>query len=108
MSKGFSKDLNEYAVETLGACSAVTNQLLAELIESINAAQTQDRQWIVAALGRIELNRRQDKALFGNSLKTLALQTEDELIRTREDLTRLVVYNQPDNLIQNRPEILKP
>ncbi len=54
LSQQYRRDLNQFAAYTLAASGAATNQLLEELIESINTAQTQDRQWVAAALGEIE------------------------------------------------------
>ncbi len=91
----YRRDLTQIASYTLAASGAATNQLLEELIESINTAQIQDRQWVVAALGEIELNRLQDNAQLSNALATFAAQTE-------QNMERILSYTQPSSLIPNR------
>ncbi len=78
------RDLTEFAAQTLAASGTLTNQRLMELIQLIEAARMQDRKRIEAALEQIELNRLQDKTRFGNSLVTLAAQT-NELLGTKQD-----------------------
>lgn len=102
----YRRDLNEFAVKTLAASSAVTNQLLRELIKSIAAVQTWDRRWVAAALNRIESDQLQDKTLFRNGLAILAIQTADELRQTKRDVAKLLVETQPDRLRPYIPETL--
>ncbi len=99
LNEQYRRDLNEFAVRTVAASSAVTNQLLEELIESINAAKTEDLLRIAAVLHQIELKRLQDKTQLTNGLETLAVYTGDELERTRQDMARLLVYTQPGSLV---------
>jgi hypothetical protein len=91
LSQQYRRDLNQFAAYTLAASGAATNQLLEELIESINLAQTQDRQWVVAALGEIELNNAQ----LSNAFTNFAVQTE-------QNMAQLLSYTQPNSLIPNR------
>ena len=102
LSRQYRSDLNQFAAYTLAASGAATNQLLEELIESINQAQTQERQWLVAALGEIELNRLQDNAQLNNAFVNFAAQTEDELLRNRQNMAQILSYTQPDRLVPNR------
>ena len=83
LTQQYRRDLNQVAAYTLAASGTATNQLLEELIESINQAQTQDRQWFVSALGQIELNRLQDNAQLSNAFATFATQTEQNMARLR-------------------------
>jgi len=85
----------------LAASGAATNQLLEELIDSINTAQTQDRQWVSAAFDQIELNRLRDNAQLTNAFANFAVQTEGEL-------ERLWSYTQPDSSVPNESENLNP
>ena len=78
------RDLTEFAAQTLAASGTLTNQRLMKLIQLIEAARMQDRKRIEVALEQIELNRLQDKTRFGNSLVTLAAQT-NELLGTKQD-----------------------
>jgi hypothetical protein len=95
LSQQYRNDLNQFAAYTLAASGAATNQLLEELIESINQAQTQDRQWVAAALGEIELNRLNDNAQLSKALATFAVQTE-------QNIAQILSYTQSDNVIPNR------
>ena len=101
LTQQYRRDLNRFAIQTLAASNAVTNELLTELIESINVAQTEDRQWVAAALEQIELNRRQDNAQLSNAFVTFAVQTEDELLRTRQNMAQLLSFTQPDSPVPN-------
>ncbi|MFC1604287.1 hypothetical protein ACFL5F_04590 [Planctomycetota bacterium] len=95
LSQQYRQDLSRVALQTVAASNAVTNELLTELIDSISEAQSQDRQWVAAAFDQIESNRLQDRNQFSNALVTLALQTEDELIRTKQDVAHVLSYTQP-------------
>jgi uncharacterized membrane-anchored protein YhcB (DUF1043 family) len=98
LQQQYRRDLSDFAIQTLAASSTVTNQRLQELIDAINAAQTNDRQWFTSALSQIEYNRLQDKTQLSAGLKTLALQTEDQLQRTRQDMVQLLSYPKPDSI----------
>ena len=104
LSRQYRSDLNRFAVQTLAASNAVTNQLLAELVQSINEVQTQDLRRIATALEQIESNRLQDKAQLANGLETLAYQTDDELERTRQIMVQFLANTQPGKLVPNVPE----
>ncbi len=101
LTQQYRSDLSRFAIQTLAASNAVTNELLTELIESINEAQTEDRQWVAAAFEQIELNRRQDNAQLSNAFVTFAVQTEDELLRTRQNMAQLLSFTQPDSPVPN-------
>ena len=108
LSQQYRSDLNQFAAYTLAASGAATNQLLEELIESINTAQTQDRQWVAAAFEQIELNRLRDNAQLSNAFATFAVQTEDELLRTKQDMAQLLSYTQPDSSVPNESKNINP
>lgn len=93
----YRRDLDDIAVQTLAASSAVTHQLLQDLIQSINTAQFQDRRWVTAALRRLEFNQAKDRAKLSNGLQTLAYRTGGELLQTRNDMAQLVSFFQPEN-----------
>lgn len=99
ITEQYRHDLNESALRILAASGAVTNQRLTELVDAIDAAQTHERRWFTAALGQIELNRLRDKSQFVNGLETLAVETGDELIRTRQDMVRLLTYDGSEDLL---------
>ena len=95
LSQQYREDLRRAVLQSVAASNAVTNELLTELIESFNEAQNQDRQLVAAALGQIESNRQQDRTELSNALVTLALQTEDEIMRTKQDVAQFLSYTQP-------------
>lgn len=102
LTQQYRRDLSQFAAQTVLASGAVTNQLLEELIDSINEAQTEDRQWVEAAFEQIELNRLRDNAQLSNAFATFAVRTEDELQRTKQDMAQLFYYTQPDSLLPNK------
>lgn len=95
LDRQYRQDLSRVAMQILAASNMVTNERLAELIESINEAQTHQRQWVTAALDRVESNHLQDSALLSNALATVAQRTEEELERTKQDVVQLLSYAQP-------------
>jgi len=106
LSQQYREDLRRAVVQTVAASNSVTNELLTELIDSFNKAQNQDRQLVAAALGQIESKRRQDRAELAGALTNLALQTEDELMRTKQDVAQYLSYTQkgfsmPDEIINS-------
>jgi len=102
LQKQYRQDLTDFAIQTLAATNAVTNQRLENLIKAINAYQMEDRRSVAAALEQIELNRRQDNSQLAAGLETLALQTEDQLHQTRQDIVKLLSNSQVDSLIPNK------
>ncbi len=91
----YRDELNRYAVQTLATSNAVTNQLLAELVQAIKTEQDKDLRSIALALHRIEANRLQDKKQLATGLEALAYRTEEELQRTRTGLVQLLVNTYP-------------
>jgi hypothetical protein len=108
LTQQYRRDLSQFAAQTVLASGAVTNQLLEELIESINTAQTQERQWVAAAFEQTELNRIRENAQLSNAFATFAVQTEDEMLRTKQDVARLWSYTQPDSSVPNESKNLNP
>lgn len=96
LSRQYREDLNKVAIQTLTASNSITNERLTELIESINKAQNYDRQWFAAALEQIELNRMRDRNQLSNAFATFAVQTEDELNKTKKDVAQVLSYTLPD------------
>jgi len=103
LSQQYREDLRRAVLQSVTASNAVTNELLIELIESFNEAQNQDRQRIAAALEQIESNRLRDRDELSNALATFALETEDEFMRTKQDMAQFLSYTQPEQT--NRDEI---
>jgi DNA-binding ferritin-like protein (Dps family) len=102
LSEQYRQDLRQVAKQSVAASNAVTNGLLTELIELFNKAQNQDRQLVAAALGQIESKRQQDRTELTDALTTLALQTEDEFMRTQQNMAQFLSYTQPEQ--SNRDE----
>jgi hypothetical protein len=103
LSDQYRQELNRVALQSVAASNAVTNELLTNLIESFNEAQNQDRQQIAAALKQMESNRLKDKNELSGALATFALETEDELMRTRQGLAHYLSNAQSDQ--SSRDEI---
>ncbi len=97
LTEQYRQDLSRFASQTLAASNTVTNQMLAELIDSFQTAQAQNRQWIQAELEQTEINRIQDNAQLSNVFVKYATQTENEFQRTKQDIERLLYYKQPEN-----------
>ena len=96
LSQQYRQELNRVALQSVAASNAVTNELLTQLVESFNEAQSQERQRIATTLGQIESRRRQDRTDLSNALTTLAVQTEDELMRTKQDMAQFLSNTQSD------------
>ncbi|MCX5638985.1 MAG: hypothetical protein NTX52_15020 [Planctomycetota bacterium] len=90
LDQQYRQDLNQFAAQTLAASTTVTNHLLEDLITAINAAQMQDRRWVAAALQQIESNRLHDKTQLSNGLATLAVYTDDQLLKTKNDIAQFL------------------
>ncbi len=96
LSRQQREDMAQFASLTLSAYNSRTNDLLAELIESINAAQTEERQWFTAALEQVEADRLRADAQLSTAFTTLAVQTQDELERTKQGFAQLLSYGLPE------------
>lgn len=91
LAQQYRDDMNRFAMQTLAASNAATNALLADLVRSIDTAQTQDRRRIALAMSEIEAKRIQDKTQLAAGIQTLAYRTEDEFSRTKKVLARFIV-----------------
>jgi hypothetical protein len=89
LTEQYRNDLNRFAVQTLAASNAVTNELLTQLVQNIDTAQTQDLRRITRTLYEMEMNRVQDKTQFASGLQTLAYRFEDDLSRTKSAIAQL-------------------
>ncbi len=103
-SRRLRADVDKMGLQVLAASGTLTNQRLEQLIEAINSAQHRERRWITAAFEQIESNRLEDKLQLTGGLRTLAVYTEDELERTKQDFAKLVLYNKSDDLINNEKD----
>jgi len=99
-------DMNRFAAQTLAASNAVTNRLLAELVDNIKTRQTNDLRSVAAALRRIESNRLEDKEALAYELATLTYQTEDQLQQTKGELVRLLLEKDTPEPQPPREQIL--
>ncbi len=91
LGQQYRDDMTRFALQTLAASNATTNALLADLVQTIDTAQTQDRRRIAMAISEIEAKRIQDKTQLVAGIETLAYHTEDELSRTKKVLARFLV-----------------
>lgn len=103
LSEQYRQELNRVALQSVAASNAVTNDLLTDLIESFNEAQNQERQRYAAALEQIESNRLRDKNELSNALASFALETEDQFVRTNQNMAHFLSNTQSDQ--SNRDEI---
>jgi hypothetical protein len=78
LTEQYRSDLNRFAIQTLAASNAVTNELLTRLVQSLDTAKAQDLRRIAQVLSEIEMNRVQDKTQFASGLQTLAYRTDDK------------------------------
>jgi hypothetical protein len=110
LTKQYRDDLNRYAMQTLTASNAVTNELLTGLMQAIDTAKAQDLRRITRTLYEIEMNRVQDKKQLASGLQTLAYRTEDELSRTKHQIAQLLVDIRSEGLepTENRDERNEP
>jgi hypothetical protein len=95
LTQQYRSDLNRMALQMLAASNAVTNELLTQLVQSIDTAQTQDLRRITRALYEIEMNRVQDKTQLASGLQTLAYRFEDDLSRTKDAIAQLAADTRP-------------
>jgi hypothetical protein len=104
LQQQYRQDMTDFAIQTLAATNAMTNQQLEKLIESIYTAQTEDRRWVATALNQVESNRLQDTTQLANAVKTLAVHTEDRFQQTEQDILNFLSYNKADSVIPNKIE----
>lgn len=97
----YRQDLNRYAIQTLAASNAVTNQLLTELIATIDTSRARDLRRIATAMEQMELNRMRDSGELRDSFATFASYTDSELTRTRREMAELLSYNRPADVEAN-------
>jgi hypothetical protein len=69
--------LAKFAEQTLGASSTLMDQRINEVIVLVEAARENDRKQIATALDKIVYDIRADTDRLGNSLVTLAAQTDE-------------------------------
>jgi len=86
LTQQYQADLNRYAIGTLAASNQATNQLLDQLVQAINTAQTQKMQWVAKALREYERRRLDDRTQLAAGIEALAYRTEDGLQQTREEI----------------------
>jgi hypothetical protein len=103
LSQQYRQELNRVALQSVAASNATTNELLTQLVESFNEVQSQYQQRIETAFEQVESKRRRDRTDLSHALATLAVQTEDELMRTKQDMAHLLSNTQSDQ--PNRDEI---
>lgn len=97
-------ELNEFAAKTLAASNAVTHNLLSDLVRAVATAQDQDREWVTAAMRRIESNRIQDATRLNAGLVILAEQTRDEIAETKRSVAQLTSAIVPDRAFRKIQE----
>ncbi len=101
--------LHEDAVQLAAAASsAMTRRFLTDFVKSFEAMRTEERQAMVTLLGELESRRFADYQQLRNGLETLAGLTEDEFLRTKQDVVRLLAYNLPAGGVSEVSDDSKP
>ena len=98
LTEQYKEELNIAAIEILNTSNNTTNHLIEELIQTVAAAQIQDRQWITTALRQNEINRLQDKSQLGSALINFASFTEQNLQQTQDDVAIIANYLTDTNI----------
>ena len=101
LTEQYRQDLNQLAANIVTTNSSLTNQLLQNLIESVDEAQKRQQQLFTAALEQVEMNRQRDNAQLSNALFNFAVQTGNELDQTKQDMAELFKYTQSDGSVPN-------
>ena len=102
LNQQYRQDLNRVALQSVAASNAMTNELLADLIASFNEVQSQYRQQVAVALDQMESNRLKDRSELSDAIVTFAVLTEDELMRTKQDMAQFMSYNQPTDPVPDK------
>jgi hypothetical protein len=79
----------QVSLATLRQTNAATTRTLASVVEDLRTSQARERQWMAAALGRIESDRFQREASLSGDMAVLASLTQTQARSTR-DLVGLV------------------
>lgn len=95
LSEQYRQDMSRVAIQTLATSNTITNELLTQLVEAVNTAQVKDRQRFAAVIEQIELNRLRDTNQLSSAFATLAVQTEEELMRAKRDVAQVLAYALP-------------
>ena len=96
LTEQYRAELNRFAVQTFTASNAVTNQLLAQLVEAVELSHREDRQRVATALAQIEARRREDAQELGTALIGLAAETDHKIQYTRNEIVNLLANTQTD------------
>lgn len=89
LSEQLTAELQAYAEQTVIRNDLQTYRLLTELIDAIETAQEQDRQWALTAISELEKQRLMDNQQVRKDLAALVVYTDNELNRTRQELENL-------------------
>ena len=100
----YRQDLAQVAVQTLAASNAYTNRVLEDLIESINVAEMQKRQWFAAGLEEIHSARRQDNTQFAGALVSFASALGGEFERTKQNMVNLLAGTRAVSPVPDQPD----
>jgi|GEM_PF-4485477 len=97
--------LKEYAVQTLTASGAQTNQLLEQLLEAVKVSQLEERQIYASILKQLEMERIRDQEQLRNEFALFAQETGGRLMETQKNVVQLLL-NKPTGIeTRNEPEL---
>jgi predicted anti-sigma-YlaC factor YlaD len=97
----YQQELNRYAIQTMAASNAATNQLLSQLVAATNQSRSQELEGIIAVLGQIEANRLRENNELRKDLVTFASYTDQRLSQTQEKMAELWDYTRPGDNQEN-------
>lgn len=106
LQKQFNADLNRFAMDTLNASGAITNELFLDLIDAINTAQARERNMFAAALEQLELNQLRRDSQIQDGFVQFAVQTENELNTTKDSVAKLLAHTQLDDSFLKKNETI--
>lgn len=84
-----SSELKTYTEQTVVRNDIQTYRLLAELIDAIQTAQSQNQQWVLSAMDTLEKYRLEEQEKMRTDFANFAVYTGNELSRTQEQIKAL-------------------
>lgn len=89
LSDQIATGLEDYTKQVVMRNDIQTYRLLAELIDAIQTAQVQNREWALTAMGALEEQRLLEQEQVRSEMAAFVVYTDQELDRTRRELQNL-------------------
>ena len=90
-------ELDKAASATLAASGEQTKHWVEDYAQALETKRTEDRRAILAALNKLESQRRADFVSLKQDVDTVAVLTDASLRRAQQQLVQLADYRQPAN-----------